>query len=94
MAVAGAASTFNLEATLFMKSLNVLSLIAANRLPRLLALGCAAAYLTLAGCSTFESGTPEAAVNYREPSAATTENHPRSLEQVIQDQRDWYQMND
>jgi hypothetical protein len=26
--------------------------------------------------------------------AAKTENHRRSIEQVIKDQRDWYQMND
>ena len=26
--------------------------------------------------------------------AAKTENHGRSIEQVIKDQRDWYQMND
>jgi hypothetical protein len=32
-------------------------------------------------------------VNFQTP-AAKTENHVRSLEQVIQDQRDWYQMID
>jgi len=48
----------------------------------------------LGGCSTYEAGTTRAAVNYREPSAAKTENHVRSFEQVIEDQRDWYQMND
>ena len=32
-------------------------------------------------------------VNFQIP-AAKTENHVRSLEQVIQDQRDWYQMID
>ena len=78
----------------FMKSLNLLSLIATNRFPRLLGIGCAAAYLMLAGCSTYEAGTPKTAVNYREPSDATTENHPDSLEQKIEDQRDWYQMID
>jgi hypothetical protein len=31
------------------------------------------------------------AVNFQAP-AAKTENHVRSLEQVIKDQRDWYQM--
>jgi hypothetical protein len=31
-------------------------------------------------------------VNFHTP-AAKTENRGRSLEQVIQDQRDWYQMN-
>jgi hypothetical protein len=33
------------------------------------------------------------AVNFQTP-AAKTENHIRSIEQVIQDQRDWYQMID
>jgi hypothetical protein len=33
------------------------------------------------------------AVNFQTP-AAKTENHVRSLEQVVQDQRDWYQMID
>ncbi|MEY2604069.1 MAG: hypothetical protein QOH31_1860 [Verrucomicrobiota bacterium] len=41
-----------------------------------------------------EAGTPKSAVNYQEPPAAKTENHTRSLEQVIKDQRDWYQMID
>ena len=31
------------------------------------------------------------AVNFQTP-AAKTENHGRSIEQVISDQRDWYQM--
>jgi hypothetical protein len=31
------------------------------------------------------------AVNFQVP-AAKTENHGRSIEQVIEDQRDWYQM--
>ena len=33
------------------------------------------------------------AVNFQIP-AAKTQNHIRSIEQVIQDQRDWYQMID
>jgi hypothetical protein len=57
--------------------------VATNSLPRLLGIGCAAACLLLAGCSTFEAGTPKAAVNYREPPAANAENHTGSLEQVI-----------
>ena len=32
------------------------------------------------------------AVNFQTP-AAKTENYGRSIEQVIKDQRDWYQMN-
>jgi hypothetical protein len=67
------------------------NVVATNSLPRLLGIGCAAAYLVLAGCSTNEAGTPKAAVNYREP-AAQTEDHTGSLEQDIQDQHDWYQM--
>jgi hypothetical protein len=77
-----------------MKSSNVVRLVATNSLPRMLGIGCAAAYLLLAGCSTYEAGTPKAAVNYHEPSATKTETHVRSLEQVIKDQRDWYQMNE
>jgi hypothetical protein len=57
-----------------------------------LGIACAAASLVLGGCSTYDTGTPKAAVNYQEPAAAKTETHVRSLEQVIQDQRDWYQM--
>ena len=77
-----------------MKSQNVVSLVVTHSLPRLVGLGCAAAYLMVAGCSTYEAGTPKSAVNYQEPSEAKTENHVRSLEQVIKDQRDWYQMID
>jgi hypothetical protein len=75
-----------------MKSLNAVSLVVTNSLPRLVGIGCAAAYLTLAGCSTYEAGTPNSAVNYRNPSEANTEDHARSLEQVIKDERDWYHM--
>jgi hypothetical protein len=64
----------------------------ARNLPRRLSVACAAAFLVLGGCSTYEAGTPKAAVNYREASAPETGTHYRSLEQVINDQRDWYQM--
>jgi len=70
------------------------SKVFASRLPRRLSIACAAAFLVLGGCSTYEAGTPKAAVNYQEPPAPQTENHVRSLEQVIRDQRNWYQMND
>jgi len=70
------------------------SRVVASSLPRRLGIGCAAASLVLGACSTYEAGTPKAAVNYREPLEAKTENHTRSLEQVIKDQRDWYQMID
>jgi len=70
------------------------SRVLASSLPRRLGIACAAASIVLGGCSTYEAGTPKTAVNYHEPSAAKTENHVRSLEQVIEDQRDWYQMNE
>jgi PBP1b-binding outer membrane lipoprotein LpoB len=57
-----------------------------------LSIACAAAFLVLGGCSSYD--TPKAAVNYREPPEAKTESQPRSLEQVINDQRNWYQMID
>ena len=66
------------------------SKVFASRLPRRLSIACAAAFLVLGGCSNYD--TPRAAVNYREAPEAKTENHARSLEQVIKDQRDWYQM--
>jgi hypothetical protein len=68
------------------------SRVLASSLPRRLGIACVAASLVLGGCSTYEAGTPKAAVNYQDPSAAKTENHVRSLQQVIKDQRDWYQM--
>jgi len=72
---------------------NAVNRVFASSLPRRLSIACAGAFLVLGGCSTYEAGTPKAAVNLQEP-AANTEDHARSLEQVIQDQRDWYQMND
>ena len=65
--------------------------VLASSLPQRLGIACAAASLVLGGCSTFEAGTPKAAVNYHDLAPAKTENHVRSLEQVIKDQRDWYQ---
>ena len=70
------------------------SRVVAGSLPRRLGIACVAASLAVGGCSTYEAGTPKAAVNYQEPPTAKTENHVRSLEQVINDQRDWYQMID
>jgi len=70
------------------------NVVRTSSLPRRLSIVSAAASLVLGGCSTYEAGTPKAAVNYQEPPAAKTENHPRSLERVIKDQRDWYQMID
>jgi hypothetical protein len=67
------------------------SKVLASSLPRRLSIAFAAASLVLGGCSTFEAGTPKAAVNYHEAPAAKTENHVRSLEQVIQDEHNWYQ---
>ena len=70
---------------------HAVSRVLASSLPRRLGVACAAASLVLGGCSTYQAGTPKAAVNYQDPSAAKTENHVRSLEQVIKDQHDWYQ---
>jgi hypothetical protein len=61
--------------------------------PRLLGIACAAASLVLAGCSGYETDTPKAAVNYHGPPATGNEVRPRSLEDVINANRDWYQMN-
>jgi outer membrane PBP1 activator LpoA protein len=66
--------------------------VVASSLPRRLSIACAAAFLILGGCSTYEAGTPKAAVNYQGNPEAKEEHHVRSLEQVINDQRDWYQM--
>jgi outer membrane PBP1 activator LpoA protein len=71
---------------------HAVSRVVASSLPRRLGIACAAATLALGGCSTYDAGTPKAAVNYQEPPAAKTETHVRSLEQVIEDQRNWYQM--
>ena len=68
------------------------SRVVASSLPRRLTIAGAAAALALGGCSAYDAGTPKAAVHYQEPPAAKTETHVRSLEQVIKDQRDWYQM--
>ena len=78
----------------YMKLANLFNVIVASSLPRRLSIACAAAFLVLGGCSAYQADTPKAAVNYREPLEAKTENHTRSLEQVIKDQRDWYQMID
>jgi PBP1b-binding outer membrane lipoprotein LpoB len=68
------------------------NIVAGSGLPRRLSIGCAAAFLVLGGCSSYD--TPKTAVNYREAPEAKTEQQPRSLEQVIEDQRNWYQMID
>jgi outer membrane PBP1 activator LpoA protein len=68
------------------------SRVVASSLPRRLGIACAAASLVLGGCSTYEAGTPKTVVNYQGTPEAKEENHVRSLEQVIKDQRDWYQM--
>jgi hypothetical protein len=85
---------YNQNAELPMRLPYTVSRLVTTSLPRRLGIVCAAASLVLGGCSTYEAGTPKAAVNYRNPTAAEPENHVRSLEQVIQDQRDWYQMNE
>jgi hypothetical protein len=77
-----------------MKLPNAVNRVFAGSFPRRLSIAGAAVSLVLGGCSTYEAGTPNAAVNYREQATSQTEDHGRSLEQVIQDQRDWYQMNE
>ena len=94
MVMATAPGYFQSKGKLPMRLPYAVSRVFASRLPRRLSIACAAASLVLGGCSTYEAGTPKAAVNYQEPRAAKTENHVRSLEQVIKDQRDWYQMID
>jgi hypothetical protein len=70
------------------------SRVITSSVPRRFAIACAAAFLALGGCSAYEAGTPRAAVNYQDARAAKAENHVRSLEQVIQDKHDWYQMHE
>jgi len=60
-----------------MKSAYLFNLVVGSGLPRRLSIACAAAFLLLAGCSSYD--TAKAAVNYREAPEAKTENQPRSL---------------
>ena len=76
----------------YMKSAYPFNAVVRSGLPRRLSITCAAAFLLLSGCSSYD--TPKAGVNYREAPEAKTENQPRSLDQVIDDQRKWYQMID
>jgi outer membrane protein assembly factor BamE (lipoprotein component of BamABCDE complex) len=71
---------------------HAVSRVVARSLPRRLSIACAAVTLALGGCSTYDAGTPKAAVNYQGTPATKTETHVRSLKQVIKDQRNWYQM--
>jgi hypothetical protein len=59
---------------------------------RLLGIAGAAAFLVLAGCSSYEASTPNAAVNYRGNPATEKEVPGGSIEDVIEANRDWYQM--
>jgi len=59
---------------------------------RLLGIAGAAAFLVLAGCSSYEASTPKAAVNYRGNPATEKEVPGGSIEDVIGANRDWYQM--
>jgi hypothetical protein len=70
------------------------NLVVTSSWPRLLGIACTATSLVLAGCSSYETSTPKAAVNYHGPPATEKEVHVRSLEDVIKANRDWYQMND
>jgi hypothetical protein len=75
--------TFNQQAKLPVRLPNADSGVVSRNSPRRLSITCAAAFLVLGGCSTYEAGTPETAANYHEPAAAKTEN--RCLEQVTKD---------
>jgi hypothetical protein len=77
-----------------MKLPNGVNRVFAGSFPRRLSIACAAVSLALGGCSTDEAGIPKTAVNFQGQPTSPTENHGRSLEQVIQDQRNWYQMNE
>jgi hypothetical protein len=57
----------------------------ASSLPRRLSTACAAAFLVLGGCSTYETGTTKSAVNYQEPPWTEREVGARCLEQVTID---------
>jgi hypothetical protein len=59
---------------------------------RLSGIAGAAAFLVLAGCSSYEASTPKAAVNYHGPPATEKEAGPSSIEDVIEANRNWYQM--
>ena len=64
------------------------NVVAAKSVTRRLSVACAAAFL-LGGCSAYEGNTPKTAANYREPAAANTDD---SLEQMIKDEHQYYQM--
>jgi hypothetical protein len=51
------------------------SLVFISSLPRLFSIASTTAYLVLAGCSTYETGTPKAAVNYQEDPASGQKVH-------------------
>jgi hypothetical protein len=50
------------------------SRVVVSSLPRGLAIACAAAALALGGCSTYDAGTPKAAVNYQDPPRGKSRN--------------------
>jgi hypothetical protein len=66
-----------------MRSQCAASRVVGSCFPRRLGIACAAAFLLLGGCSTYEADTPKAAVNYQDPPAAETGN--RCLEQLAKD---------
>lgn len=75
-----------------MKLVYAVGRIFSSSLPRRISVAWTAASLLLGGCSTYAAGTPKGAVNYQEPTTAKTQNHFRSLEQVIKDEHNSYQM--
>jgi hypothetical protein len=68
------------------------SLISTGNWSRVLGIAGAAAFLVLAGCSSYEASTPKAAVNYRGNPATEKQVPGGSIEDVIEANRDWYQM--
>jgi hypothetical protein len=68
------------------------SLISIGNWSRVSGIAGAAAFLMLAGCSSYEASTRKAAVNYHGSPATENEVDPRSIEDVIEANRDWYQM--
>ena len=68
------------------------SLISTGNWSRVLGIAGAAVFLVLAGCSSYEASTPKAAVNYRGNPATEKQVPGGSIEDVIEANRDWYQM--
>jgi len=57
----------NNQSQIYMRIPYAVSRVLASSLPRRLGIAGAAASMVLGGCSTYEAGTPKAAVNYQDP---------------------------